>query len=515
MNYPIWQLGFPGGLLIAIVAVTHVFVSHFAVGGGAFLVISESRAYRRSDPALLAYVRRHSKFFALVTLVFGAISGVGIWFTIGLVSPEATSSLIHTFVWCWAIEWVFFFVEITAALIYAYQWDRLDRSTHMTIGWIYFVAAWMSLFVINGIITYQLTPGRWLQTHSLLDGLFNPTYWPSLFARTAISILLAGVFGLITAGSEPSEVRNRIYRWAGQWMLLGALLLPAFTLWYFRRFPDFSRAYLSGTLPAAQHPVRMGLLSAVLILLIALICAVWKPQFMRKPVIALLVFFAFSLMASGEYLREFVRKPWVINGYIYANGLRASSVAPFQTEGFGKEVKFTASDDRSGLAYGRDLFVAQCGSCHTINGYRSMTKRTNGWDATFGKDILAHIQMLRGAMPPFAGNEADRAALGQYIASLNPPITYTNVADKTSAGKQAFDIRCGHCHTIDGNFRPLKKAFAGSDAEAVKGLLPVLDSMSPNMPPFTGSPEEADLLAAYIAQAANPKPATLSAKGGK
>ncbi len=514
MNYPIWQLGFPGGLLIAIVAVTHVFVSHFAVGGGAFLVISEARAYRRNDDALLAYVRRHSKFFALLTLVFGAISGVGIWFTIGLVSPEATSSLIHTFVWAWAIEWVFFFVEITAALIYAYQWDRLDRATHMTIGWIYFVAAWMSLFIINGIITYQLTPGRWLQTHNIWDGLFNPTYFPSLFLRTSMSILLAGVFGLLTAGKESREVRERIYRWAGQWMFAGAVLLPAFAWWYFRKFPDFAKAYLAGTIPTAQHPIRMGLLSACMILLLALVCGIWKPKLMRKPVIALLVFFAFSLMASGEYLREFVRKPWVINGFIYANGLRTSNLETFQAEGYAKEAKFTATDDRSGLAYGRDLFIGQCGSCHTESGYRSMKKRTVGWDATFSKDILGHIQMLRGAMPPFAGNEADRAALGQYLASLNPPVSYTNVRDKFAAGKQSFDARCGHCHTIDGNFRPLNKAFAGNDAEAVKGLFPVLDSMSPNMPPFTGSPEEADLLAAYIAQAANAKPVAAT-QGGK
>jgi mono/diheme cytochrome c family protein len=515
MNYPIWQLGFPGGLLIAIVAVTHVFVSHFAVGGGAFLVVSEARAYRRKDDALLAYVRRHSNFFALLTLVFGAISGVGIWFTIGLVSPEATSSLIHTFVWAWATEWVFFFVEITAALIYAYQWDRLDRATHMAIGWIYFVAAWMSLFVINGIITYQLTPGAWLQTHNIWDGLFNPTYWPSLFLRTSMSVLLAGVFGLLTAGKELGEARERIYRWAGQWMFAGAVLLPACAWWYYRKFPDFSRAYLAGLIPSAQHPVRMGLLSATMILLLALVCGIWKPKVMRKPVIALLVFFAFSLMASGEYLREFVRKPWVINGYIYANGLRTDSVQSFQDEGFAREVKFTATDARSGIAYGQDLFLAQCGSCHAVSGYRSMSTRTYGWDATFAKNMLAHIQMLRGGMPPFAGNEADRTALGEYLGSLNPPLDYVHVSDKLAAGKRSFEVRCGHCHTINGSFRPLNKAFAGSGPDEVKGLFPVLDSMSPNMPPFTGSPEEADLLAQYIAQAANAPMPAAGAKGGK
>ena len=40
------------------------------------------------------------------------VSGVGIWFAIGLAAPEATSTLIHNFVFGWAIEWVFFLVEL-------------------------------------------------------------------------------------------------------------------------------------------------------------------------------------------------------------------------------------------------------------------------------------------------------------------------------------------------------------------------------------------------------------------
>ena len=142
MNFPVWDppmLG--GGILIGVVAILHVFVSHFAVGGGLFLVLTERRAVRDGDEALLGYVRKHSLFFVLVTLVFGAVSGAGIWWTIGLVSPTATSTLIHVFVWAWAIEWVFFLVEIAAALCYYYGWERLDRRTHLAIGWIYAGAA--------------------------------------------------------------------------------------------------------------------------------------------------------------------------------------------------------------------------------------------------------------------------------------------------------------------------------------------------------------------------------------
>ncbi len=117
MNYPLWVVPAPG-LLIAAVGILHVFISHFAVGGGLFLVLAEARARRQQDQALLGFLRRRSRDFVLLTLVAGALTGVGIWLTIGLVQPQAVSALVVTFVWVWAIEWTFFAVEITAAAVY-------------------------------------------------------------------------------------------------------------------------------------------------------------------------------------------------------------------------------------------------------------------------------------------------------------------------------------------------------------------------------------------------------------
>ena len=72
MNFPVWDVPLiGGGLLIGFIAILHVFVAHFAVGGGLFLVWTEARAVRTRDDALLAYVRRHSSFFVLIVLVFG------------------------------------------------------------------------------------------------------------------------------------------------------------------------------------------------------------------------------------------------------------------------------------------------------------------------------------------------------------------------------------------------------------------------------------------------------------
>jgi len=43
------EIGIGGGVLMAVVAVTHVIVAHFAVGGGLLIAVTESLAMRRGD----------------------------------------------------------------------------------------------------------------------------------------------------------------------------------------------------------------------------------------------------------------------------------------------------------------------------------------------------------------------------------------------------------------------------------------------------------------------------------
>ena len=497
MDYPIWRLGFPGGLLIAVVAVLHVFVSHFAVGGGAYLVLTERKAYRENDETLLAYVRRYSKFFALLTVVFGAVSGVGIWFAIGLVSPDATSSLIHSFVWGWAIEWVFFFVEIAAALIYAYNWDKLDRATHLAIGWIYFVAAWASLAIINGIITYMLTPGRWLETKLFWDGFFNPTYWPSLIMRTAFCAALAGLWGLVTASKLESPSREKVSRWAGSWLVIGLGCLPPTAWWYFGKFPTFARDYFAGLIPTAEHTIRLGLVSVAVAMVLALVFAIAKPRWMNRGVLAVLVLACFAALASGEYLREFSRKPYAISGYIYANGIRVEQVQAIAANGgMGAHSKWLTVTPAPTAEYGHEVFVVQCASCHSVDGYRSIRSRVRGWDEKFAAAIVPHLSLTRGTMPEFAGNATDAEALAKYLATLAPALPVNNPNDEMGTGRAVFNARCALCHTVRGQRRPLD--FGGADFETVDTLVQSLDNLNPDMPPFTGTEAERHALVNWL-----------------
>jgi mono/diheme cytochrome c family protein len=173
-----------------------------------------------------------------------------------------------------------------------------------------------------------------------------------------------------------------------------------------------------------------------------------------------------------------------------------------------KVAKFLVSEDPNSPAYGQNIFVAQCARCHSIDGEREMRSRVRGWDAGFAADMLAHLEVSRGTMPRFAGNQQDRAALGRYLASLNPALALAESASAPKEyGQQIFQTRCGSCHTINGPFRPLKNALRGAPAEQIEALLPVLDSMSPNMPHFSASDSQTHALVGYLAHALAEEPA--------
>lgn len=425
MNYPFWEVPLiGGGMLIGIVAIAHVFVAHFAVGGGLFLPLTEYKAYKEKDPRVLDYVKQHTLFFVLLTLVTGAITGVGIWWTIGLVHPPATRTLLLVFVWVWATEWIMFFTEITAALIYYYGWNRMSPKTHLTVGWIYFVAAWLSLFLINGIITFMLTPGKWLQTRSLFHAFFNPTMLPSLFLRTLVAVALAGIFAFVTATRlQPEDFREKMVKWAGYWLIIPAVLMPVGLAWYLAMVPESAfRFAVGGAAPVLQVFVAVSIVLSVLIFLFSFVGAFKFARQFSQPLAFLIIALAFIATGLTEWVREAIRKPYVIHGYMFSNAVRIDNIPTLQKKGILVNAKWTTipqvtHDNWRDAA--KEIFRLQCASCHTLDGFNAIRPLIYGWDENMIDHALQRLHILRGGvMPPFLGTEAERKALARWLAEI-------------------------------------------------------------------------------------------------
>ncbi|MDJ0521322.1 MAG: c-type cytochrome [Planctomycetota bacterium] len=496
MPYPFWETDLGYGPLMAAIAVLHVFVSHFAIGGGLYLVVAERGARRRADLPRLAFLERLSRFFALLTLVLGALTGVAIWFVIGLLSPDGTEALIRTFVWGWAIEWTFFVVEVLAALLYYYGWRRLSPGRHMAIGWVYFAAAWLSLVVINGIVTFMLTPGAWLETGAFWDGFFNPTYWPSLVLRTGICILLGGTFAVYVAGGIPErDTRLSTVRGAGLWGLTG-LLVSVVGFWMYLRVDVLSQESFR---EVADRLVLPGLATEYMLVATALlgagllITAVLLPRIQRRPVGLLLLLFALMGMGSFETYREAVRKPYVIHGYMYGNGQRKDRVEAGGEESLLERIAYRTGDD------GRDLFNYSCRSCHQLEGYRAIKPFFDGTDAAYISGALAGVHVMRAPMPPFAGNAEERAVLGAWIAErvdTRPLHEIHPGVEGIELGRLVYSARCASCHAI-GGYGDVRETFEDFEAEDIAEVL-ADNEMSEEMPRFSGDETERDALIEYI-----------------
>ena len=437
MEYPFFEVPLlGGGLLIGVVAIFHVFVSHFAVGGGLYLVLTERKAYKEKNNAVLEYVKRHTLFFVLITLVFGAISGVGIWFSIGLVHPMATSALIHAFVWGWAIEWIFFFVEIAAAFIYYYSWSRVSRKVHLTIGWIYFVSAWLSLAVINGILSFMLTPGAWLETQNFWHGILNPTYIVSALIRTAVAISLAGLYGLLTSTWIRDDEENRavLVKYNSKWLLTGMIFIVILGPLFISSIPPLARFIsMGGAAAVTLFAVATVFLSA-LIAVFAYFGPFRQPRSFTTTFAVLFLVLGFAVTGITEWTREAVRKPYIIYGYMYSNSflteefISDENKARIDTEGSLSLVKWRRLTDVDNLSStanketfinaGRELFRVQCEACHTIDGYNGVLPLIYGWDREKIEQEIKDLHDLKKFMPPFIGTVEERQALADWLNSI-------------------------------------------------------------------------------------------------
>lgn len=507
MNYPVWYVPtFGGGLLIALVAIIHVFVSHFAVGGGLYLVLTERKALREQSQAIMDFVKTHTKFFLLLTMVFGGLTGVAIWFVISIINPAATSLLIHTFVFGWATEWVFFLVEIVALFIYFYTFGRMDDRTHQTIGWIYFGAAWMSLFLINGIIDFMLTPGAWLIDNNFWSGFFNPTFWPSLFFRSFMSFLLAGCYGFLTATFlKDEQTRHRMIRYSGVWALTALLLSIPAGWWYIAVLPEPAVRLVSGASPTIARATTVAAFSMAALagLLIALILLNTKAR--TRGLIVIVMIAAMGYMGAFEWTREAARRPYVINEVMYSNGMLIKEVARIDQEGFlknAKWVKHKEVTDANQLEAGRELFMHQCFACHTLGGFNNdIIGRTRNMSFGAMRKYLASIHEKRYFMPPFIGTDAELKALAAYLtAGLHKKPLADDASIAGDRGKMLFEENCAACHAAD----VLKPKLAGWSREKVRGSLDKLSVLNPAMPDYNAPPADKDAMAGYLFALNNP-----------
>lgn len=410
------------GLVIGALGIFHVFLAQFAIGGGMLLLYFETRGRRVDDALYRRFVDGFFKYLVLVSFVLGAVTGVGMWLTAIQVSPRTIGAMVGEFHWIWAVEWTFFWLEVVAGYAFYRCGPRLDDSGRRTLLGLYVVGSWFSLFWINGILTWQLTPGAWSATRDLWDGFFNPGFWPSLGFRTvsaAATAALAACVAINAMSGLAQEDRRALVSRAAH-LIAPMALMPVFGVWYFATLPEDSRGWALGGSPAMTMFLALACGASALVGGYALLGLLRQKLYVNGATATLLCALAFGATAGAEFVREGVRKPFTVRGELYSNGLTPAETAAARragaTTGDPYPLRDAAAYPTDQLRRGAATYRRLCSVCHTWDGANGLDHLAGGWSLDQRRLNFAKLQLTKPFMPPFAGDAEDVEALAQLTA---------------------------------------------------------------------------------------------------
>jgi cytochrome d ubiquinol oxidase subunit I len=420
--YPIHDYGpLMKGMVIGGLGIFHVFLAQMAIGGGMLLCYFEWLRRTGRSPNAGRFINGYFQVLVLISFVLGALTGVAMWFTSIQVSPRTIGVMVDEFHWLWATEWTFFCVEVVSGYTFLRYKDRLSGRGRMLLLAIYSVAAWFSLFWINGILSFQLTPGRWVETHNVWSGFFNPSFWPSLLYRTVAAMAIATLAACVViniAGQFEREAKRELIGRASLF-LAPMVLMPFLGIWFLASMPADSRSWVLGGSVTLTIFMGMGVGASLLIGVYALGAFWYLKLSINGFTAALLCAIAFAATAGGEFVREGVRKPYSIRQVLYSNSLRPDELEQTRKTG---SVTVDPYPLRDGLYYPNDqlktgakVYRFQCGVCHTYDGANGVIELTGAWTLDQKRLNIAQLQRTK----PFMPLSQDPATLAQIQGWLD------------------------------------------------------------------------------------------------
>ncbi|MCL4490867.1 MAG: cytochrome ubiquinol oxidase subunit I [Nitrospirae bacterium] len=432
MQFPIFQAPYLGnGMTIALDAVPHVIISHgLAIGAITLIVISEYFGFRKSSREWEAFAKEFLRFTIIITTGLGAITGVGIWLITSALSPRGIGSLLRIFFWPWFAEWIAFTLEVIVILIYYFTWDTWTgekKKQHIYLGASYIVFSLSSAFLITGILGFMLTPDGWPWDKSFWSAFFNPSFLPQLLLRVSMAFALGAIFSVafLFATRRESAFRKEALRFFGKVSSISFSATGIFSWWYFTVVPSaFKTHAIFSVLTSrfSQHPEifyginAAGIFMLFLFALFGLRGAVFLSRILIIPVLLV----SMSFVMEFERVREFIRGPYLLPGYMYANQVLLKEVPLLDKAGMLKNSYWynMTTHGPDPINQGAYLFAENCSMCHTIGGVNDIKERVKGRTEDGIFVILGHTQDMVPFMPPFSGTDQERRIMAGFLHQL-------------------------------------------------------------------------------------------------
>jgi mono/diheme cytochrome c family protein len=257
---------------------------------------------------------------------------------------------------------------------------------------------------------------------------------------------------------------------------------------------------------------------------------------------------ALAAVGGAEWVREDLRKPFVVGSQMFVNGVRLPPPAgsPAAANAAADDYRIDRLFEQGVLASarwtdlpadirrtggstteeqaraGQEVFRLLCSQCHTVDGYLAirplvLAKSAVSIEGTLDRLATAHdaagapagwtaapvrlVTWRNRAMPPFVGTKQEEWALAVYLATLGGGSPASGVPPGAAAvaeGAEVFETTCAMCHG-EGSDWPIAPRVSGKTEAEIFEMLGRLPELNDMMPPFEGSDAERHALATHLA----------------
>ena len=183
---------------------------------------------------------------------------------------------------------------------------------------------------------------------------------------------------------------------------------------------------------------------SVIVFLLVYIGPYRNPGWLSPGFAASLCLFGIAAFSTGEFLREAVRKPFVVYNVVLANQILPQQVETMRKEGYLQNGIWTkayvrehypqtiVNDRIDGQALlklhraeridlGHVLFQHHCNDCHAkTEGYAAVGPLLCGRSREMVRSTVEHLHTVF-FMPPWSGTPEEAELLTDYLMSISPP----------------------------------------------------------------------------------------------
>jgi mono/diheme cytochrome c family protein len=432
MEFPVFQVPYLGnGMTIALNAVLHVIIAQgITTGVITMIALAEYIGFKKSSEHWENFARRLFKPTIIIVTGVGSVTGVGIWFITSALSPKGIGLMLRIFFWPWFTEWLVFVVEVIVILLYYFTWGKWvgsQKKKHIRLGFGYSLLAISSAVLITGILGFMLTSDGWPWNRSFWSAFFNPSFLPQLFLRLGTAFSLGSAFTMtyLLFTRQDARFRKEALQLFGKIALVFLVIGLLSTWWYFSVVPSrFKTHAIFSVLTShfSQHPEFFWFLNilGVLILLLFSVAAL-RGSFMSSKILMIpVILFFCGFVTEYERIREFIRGPFLLPGYLYSNQVQLDESLFWKESGALKNSYWysQAGSSEDTTAQGTYLFGQNCSSCHTIGGLNDIKDRLQGRSEDGIYVILGNTHQMVPFMPPFSGTDTERRVLSTFLYQL-------------------------------------------------------------------------------------------------